>query len=241
MRRAVADQPRGELRQDLVEQRHPARRARARPRVSVSAAPISTTSSPTSQTRAARAAGRPPTTNGARRPRRLTSTPQSVEPATSTASGCSREQREGLGEGAPAGRSAARSRRAGWRGGGRGSAAPGGERVVGGGRAEGVRGVPDRPVAGAAAQVAARARAGRSRWARARASGPSVRVGGHRGRPVVLGGHAADEARRAVAALRPAAHASSRCTGCRASGRAEALGGDDLLAVERGGRAPGRR
>ena len=57
---------------------------------------------------------------------------------------------------------------------------------------------------------------------------------------VVLRGHAADETRCAVTALRSAAdRPAPRCTGCSASGVAEALGGDDLLAVE--GRRPGTR
>jgi hypothetical protein len=59
--------------------------------------------------------------------------------------------------------------------------------------------------------------------------GPRCPVGA-----VVLRGHAADEPRSAVAALGAAAHrhlALDRVQGVR---RAEALGGDDLLAVERG-------
>ena len=52
-------------------------------------------------------------------------------------------------------------------------------------------------------------------------------------RPVELGGHAADEARRAVAALRPAADGHLALHRVQGARLAEALGGDDLLAVER--------
>ncbi len=56
-----------------------------------------------------------PIAKGARAPRMLTSTPQSVEPATRTASGCSAEQRERLGEVGRPGEGAASARRAGSR------------------------------------------------------------------------------------------------------------------------------
>ena len=91
--------------------------------------------------------------------------------------------------------------------------AAGGERVVAGRRTEREGGVTDRPVAGAAAQVAGQGVQVEAVGAvlvvralvpapwRAPWSGPSGP-----GLAVVLGGHAADEAGRAVAALRPAAH-----------------------------------
>ena len=51
--------------------------------------------------------------------------------------------------------------------------------------------------------------------------------------PVVLRGHAADEARRAVTALRPAADSHLALHGVQGAGAAEPFGRDHLLAVER--------
>ena len=142
-------------------------------------------------------------------------------------------------------------RPAGCAAGGRRGSQPRGIRVVVGGLAEGVGGVADGAVAGAAAQVAATGRAGRTRWARARGRAASAGLVRRGGRPwpfwegsgrgsrtgapalaVVLGRHAADEARRAVAALRPTAHRHLVLHRVEGVGAAEALGGDDLLAVE---------
>ena len=107
--------------------------------------------------------------------------------------------------------------------GGGGSWQPGREAVVLVRVAERERGVADRAVAGAPAQVAAQ---------RVQVEAV-VRLPV---RAVVLGGHAADEARRAVAALRAAADRHLVLDRVQGLGRAEALGGDDLLAVERGRR-----
>ena len=160
-----------------------------------------------------------PMTSGVRAPRRLTSTPQSVDPATSTASGCrptrSRASARSAGRtyepATPSTRVAA------------GSGAAACIRVAtgssGDGPPEGVGGIPDRPVPGAPAQVA-----------RDRLEVEAVGVGA-----VVLGGHRADETRGAVAALRPAAHGHLVLHGVQRLGRAEALGGDHLLAGEGAG------
>ena len=96
-----------------------------------------------------------PMLSSARACLRLRSTPQSVEPATSLASGCSGQQVEGLGQGCRADVVAVRPVMVAGTGAGRGRGGAGGERV---GRLrvlQRVRRVPDRPVAGAAAQVAA--------------------------------------------------------------------------------------
>src|SRR5690606_40252617 len=115
------------------------------------------------------------------------------------------------------------------------------ERVLLGGRADGEGGVADRAVAGAAAQVPAqRVQVEAVRAVLGVAAG-RVRVRAAV-RPVVLGGHAADEPRRAVAALGAAAdrhlllHRVQGGRRARFAGGGEALGGDDLLAVERRGR-----
>ena len=92
--------------------------------------------------------------------------------------------------------------------------------------------VADRAVAGAAAEVAADG-------VEVEAVGAVLRVGLVVRRAVgavVLRGHRADEAGRAVAALRPAADRELGLDRVQVAGVAEPLGGDDLLAVEREGR-----
>ena len=111
--RAVADQPRGELREQLGQQRHLA----VQPALDLGqgergAEPDLLVAS----TRQPAQLGQPVDRDHQRRartPRRLTSTPQSVEPATSTASGRSASSCERLGQVAPAGRARRRPRRAG--------------------------------------------------------------------------------------------------------------------------------
>ena len=128
------------------------------------------------------------------------------------------QQRERVGEVVRPGEPAApRGRRRG----GRGGRGPGRQRVVRGRVAQRVRGVADRAVAGAAAEVARTARAGRSRWGRARDVGRCAVGRGRALGPVVLGRHAADEARRAVAALRAAADGHLLLHGVQVAGRAE--------------------
>ena len=139
-------------------------------------------------------------------PRRLTSTPQSVRAGDhGRLRPLVRRSCERLGEvGGPDERRAVLAQ-PGRRRRGRRLRRPGGERVVGRRLAERVRGVPDRPVAGAPAQVAAER-------VQVEAVGPVLGVGAGarwpaaRSGAVVLGRHAADEAGRAVAALRAAAH-----------------------------------
>ena len=80
------------------------------------------------------------------------------------------------------------------------------------------------------------ARCGRTRWPFCDGSVAERSSGGTPALAVVLRGHAADEARRAVAALRPAADGHLALDRVQGVGTAETLGGDDLLAVERGGR-----
>ena len=132
------------------------------------------------------------------------------------------------------------------------------EQGVGVGRSpQGVGGVADGPVAGAAAEVAAQGVqvetvgpalvVGRVLLADDRGAGlrPGGRLGGRAGGlalgPVVLGGHGADEARGAVAALgaSPERHllldGVQRRRRAGAARGAEALCGDDLLTVEGGG------
>ena len=109
---------------------------------------------------------------------------------------------------------------------------PLGQRVRRGGCAERPGRVPDRAVAGAAAEVAADG-------VQVEAVGAVLRVGLVVRRAVgavVLRGHRADEAGRAVAALRPAADRELGLDRVQVVGVAEPLGGDDLLAVEREGR-----
>ena len=162
------------------------------------------------------------TTCRRRAPRRLVSTPRSVEPASTTASGCASRTRSAVREVGRALERAVPVRHPGRRGRGRRCGAPGGERVVGGRRLQRLRRVQDRPVAGAAAQVAAE-RVVPGLGGRAR-DGPVA--------PVVLRGHRAHEARRAVAALRPAAHRHLALDGVQRVRLPEALGRHDLLAVE---------
>ncbi len=173
-----------------------------------------------------------PTTNGARAPRRLTSTPQSVEPATRTASGCSSSSRRRWA------RSTARSntplvpmRRVG-AGAGAGRSSRSARTSCGSRAVEGEGGVTDRAVAGAAAQVAAdgvEVEPVRPVLVVGVGAAPAVR-------PVVLRRHRADEAGRAVPALGAAAHRELALDGVEGAGRSQSLGGDDLLAVEGGGR-----
>ena len=96
--------------------------------------------------------------------------------------------------------------------------------------------IANRPVPGAAAQVAAqrmqvepvRPDVG------VRLAGERVAVRpGHPVAPVVLPRHAADEAGRAVAALRPAARRHDLLHRVQRLGGTEALGGHDLLSAER--------
>ena len=115
-----------------------------------------------------------------------------------------------------------------------------------GGHTQCVGGVLDRPVAGAATEVAAHG-------VQVEAVGTVLALRvldvaeglvGVVGRlrvltpvgPVVLGRHAADEAGRAVAALGPAADRHLLLHRVEGRRRAETLGGDDLLAVEGGRR-----
>src|SRR5690606_16404324 len=111
-----------------------------------------------------------------------------------------------------------------------------GEGVVASGRAQGVGGGRGRRVAGAPAQVA-------RRGGEAEAVGPDLVLARTLvGRALVrapagtveLGGHGADEARRAVAALRTAAHGHLALHGVERVGAAQALDGADLLAVQGG-------
>ena len=141
---------------------------------------------------------------------------------------------------------------------GRGFGQPGQQRVAGLRRPEGVGRVSDRPVPGAPAQVAGQrvqvetvrpvlvlGGAGSVQLVGGRRAGPD-RPSAHRGcggrglppGPVVLGGHRADEARRAVAALRAAAlrHLALHRVQPPDRGPAQALRGHDLLLVERRGR-----
>ncbi len=104
---------------------------------------------------------------------------------------------------------------------------PFGQMVAGRRRWECPGRVADRPVAGAAAQVAAH----RVQVEAVRAV-LGVLVAGCPVRPVELRSHAADEPRRAVAALRPAPLGHLPLDGVQVIGSAEPFGGDDLLAVE---------
>ena len=175
-----------------------------------------------------------------------------------------RQQFEGLGQIGRADVAALRARGRGGGRRGRGFGQPGQQRVAGLRRPEGVGRVLNRPVPGAPAQVAAERvqvepvrpvlmvgcagsvqclPAGDGRVGPVR---PSARRGrrGRRGRggrgpppgPVVLGGHRADESRRAVAALRAAALGHLALDRVQPPGPAQALGGHDLLLVERRGR-----
>ena len=101
------------------------------------------------------------------------------------------------------------------------------QRVGGVRRAEGERGVPDRPVAGAAAEVAAQG----LEVERGRRLGPVPRAGLTSPVTVVLRRHAADEPWRAVAALRPPTLCHLALNRVQPLRAAEPLGGHDLLAV----------
>src|SRR5699024_11048581 len=109
-----------------------------------------------------------------------------------------------------------------------------GDRVIGLGLTEGVGGVADGAVARAAAEVA-------GQGVEIEAVGPAVTIGspssagdgiGRAFGPVVFGGHRADEAGGAVAALGSAAHRHLLLNGVDALGVGQPLGGDDFLAVE---------
>ncbi len=116
---------------------------------------------------------------------------------------------------------------------------PGRDLVAVFGHTQGVCRVLDRPVAGAAAQVAGEGvqveAVGTALVVVRGGTGCRVRLG--RGAPgtVELRGHRADEAGRAVAALRAAALGHLLLHRVQALWRAQALGRDDLLAVQRGG------
>ena len=195
----------------------------------------------------------------------FSSTPQSVEPGHQPRVRVRRQQPEGLGQIGRADVAALGARGRGGGGRGRGFGQPGQQRVAGLRRPEGVGRVPDRPVPGAPAQVAGQrvqvetvrpvlvlggagsvqlvGGAGSVQlvggW-RVGPDRPSARRGcGGRGLPpgpVVLGGHRADEARRAVAALRAAALRHLALHRVQPPGPAQALRGHDLLLVERRGR-----
>ena len=184
----------------------------------VSAAPIST--GPSVETPRSSGSRSTATTYDARRPRRLASTPQSVDPATTTASGCSARSVERLGEVGGTGEPVdpGRHRR------GRGARLPLGQRVHGCGTAEGAGRVADRAVAGAAAEVA-------GDRVQVEPVRPCLAVG-----PVVLRRHRAGEAGRAVAALGAACGGEPGLDRVQLLGRAEPFRGDDLLPVEREGR-----
>ena len=142
--------------------------------------------------------------------------------------------------------------------------AAGPERVVRVGIAERVRGVLDRPVAGAAAEVAAErvqieavgavfvigcltgshridvavagAALGRGAVGVGLGLGGALGVAGRSSiRPVVLADHRADEARRAVAALRATPVGHLLLHRVQGLDRAEAFGGQHLLTLEAGG------
>ena len=158
-----------------------------------------------------------PTTTGARAPRRLTSTPQSVEPATSTASGWSPSSRSASARSAARSKTPLRPSRRVAAAAGAGAAARATAVVVRSRAAERVRGVADRAVAGAAAQVAAEG-------VQVEAVGSVLVVDGPPGEgravaPVVLRRHPADEAGRAVAALRSAPHGQLVLHGVEVVGR----------------------
>ena len=122
----------------------------------VSAAPISMTVVRRRRTCAARAAGRRRRRTAARAPRRLTSTPQSVQPATTVASGRSASSASASPRFAGPDELGSLRPRPGWaRPPVRATAQRAASVVVPGRCAERVGGVPDRPVAGAAAQVPA--------------------------------------------------------------------------------------
>ena len=112
---------------------------------------------------------------------------------------------------------------------GRRSASRVGERVVGGRGAQRLRRRRGSAGSRCSGTGCRRARAGRSRWL-------AARVGLPRPAAVVLRGHAAHEARGAVAALGAAALGHLALHGVQVVGRAEPLGGHDLLPVERRGR-----
>ena len=173
-------------------------------------------------------------TDAALAPRRLTSTPQSVEPATTVASGSSRSSRSASAS--VSGRANERPLVAqlGRRGLGGRRAQPYGERVVRRWGAEGIGRVADRAVAGAAAEVPAqRVQVEPVGTVLVVGLGIALARGAAIG-PVVLGGHAADESRRAVPALRAPADRHLLLHGVQLALCAQPFGGDDLLAVERG-------
>ena len=124
----------------------------------------------------------------------------------------------------------------GGRRGGRGRRAALGERVVRGREVQRVGGVADRAVSGAAAQVPAHRVQVEPVRPVLMVGRPLAVAAGIRGgpvRPVVLGGHRADEAGRAVAALGAAAVRHLPLHRVQRARRAETLGGDQLLAIQR--------
>ena len=207
----VADQPGGEQRPHLVEQRHPSgQRAldlgerQRRPDLDrpLGAADLAQL-------------GQPVDREAVRRP-------GAAQVDLDAPVGAARHQRRpgvpaqqvvGLRQVGGAGEAGRPGRR---RGRGGGIAAPR-QPVVDAGLGERLGGVADRPVAGAAAEVAA----------------DGVQVEALAVLAVVLRRHAAHEARRAVAALRAPALRQLTLHRVQVVGRAEPLGGDDLLAVER--------